>query len=59
LFNAHHESLELILPTEEYGETWEVCLDTAAPFASDERHVKAAAEIEVEARSIVVLRKAY
>jgi glycogen operon protein len=59
LFNAHHESLEFILPTEEYGETWEVCLDTAAPFASDERHVKAAAEIEVEARSIVVLRKAY
>ena len=59
LFNAHHESLSFTLPDVSYGEAWTVVVDTAAPLrdeAADEpRSAKAAAEIEVAARSLLVL----
>jgi len=59
LFNGHSETLDFTVPEAEYAATWEVCLDTAAPVSTDEKFIKALGEIQVEARSIVVLRKTY
>jgi isoamylase len=59
LFNGHHESICFHAPDESYAQSWETCIDTAAPMAADERFVKALGEVQVEARSIVILRKAF
>jgi isoamylase len=57
LFNAGHEDLSFRLPDEEFGDRWEVVIDTTAPLhVSDEGH-KPGNEIEVEARAMVVLRR--
>ena len=61
-FNAHHEPLDFHLPGEEYGESWEWTIDTARPMASqvsDEESLKAHAELTLEARSMVVLRRQF
>jgi glycogen operon protein len=60
LFNAHDEAMTFVLPAEEFGTSWEVELDTAAPVAGeDPQVVKAGGELPVDARSVVVLRRAY
>jgi isoamylase len=59
LFNAHYESLGFILPPDDFGERWEVELDTAAPSAEVEQPYKAGDTIEVDARSLVVLKRLY
>jgi isoamylase len=61
LFNAHYEPVEYTLPEAEYGEAWEVSVNTAAPLASavDDSYLKAGAVIAVESRSILVLRREY
>ena len=58
-FNGHHETIGFRLPDSSYGESWEVCVDTAAPMAADERYAKARGEMQVDARSIIILRKAF
>jgi len=55
LFNAAEEPLEFCLPGEEYGPSWEVVVDTVHD-AAPERTVEPRASLQVEARSVVVLR---
>src|SRR4051812_6829227 len=58
LFNAHSEPLEFTLPDLGAGERWEVAVDTAAPMLGDAevRTVKTGEPVEVDARSILVVR---
>jgi isoamylase len=59
LFNAHFEPVDFIAPPEEFGESWQVEIDTAFPIGDDERTVKPAAALSVEGRSLVVLRRLF
>jgi len=59
LFNAHHEEVDFTLPGPEYGERWEICLDTAAPLHLERPSVKAGEVLHVEARSMLVLRRVH
>jgi glycogen operon protein len=56
-FSAHYEPIEFSLPTEEYGASWSVVVDTTHPDV-DDRTIPAGKSIEVGARSLVVLQKA-
>jgi glycogen operon protein len=59
LFNAHFEPIEFSLPQGEYGESFEVVIDTAAPLPLEDRRAKPGTPFGVEARSVVVLKKAF
>ncbi len=60
-FNAHYEPVEFTLPDQEYGEAWEIAVSTAEPLAFEVRDTafKPRDTVQVEARSIVVLRRQY
>ncbi len=61
-FNAHHEPMTFSLPGDEYGEAWEWAIDTTRPMMSqvaEDDSLKADAELKLEARSMVVLRKLF
>jgi glycogen operon protein len=57
LFNAHYEDLAFTMPDGAYGSTWEVVLDTATPVRVDRLELKAGSPVDVEARSMMVLRR--
>ncbi|MDX6285340.1 MAG: isoamylase [Frankiales bacterium] len=57
LLNAHHEDLTFTLPPSEFGERWEVVLDSASPLAPDYLHAKASTEVNVESRSMLVFQR--
>jgi isoamylase len=58
LFNAHHEPLRFVLPQENWGKEWTLVLDTAATQPEEEQGShKAGEEVDVEARSLKVLRR--
>ena len=61
LFNGHYENIDFTLPDLGAGEAWDVVIDTAAPLLDDAepRTVKTGAAIEVDARSVLVLKKAF
>jgi len=61
LFNGFHEPMEFVLPDLGAGERWQVEIDTAAPMLGDaeERSAKIGEAIEVDARSVRVLRKIF
>jgi glycogen operon protein len=61
LFNAHYEPVDFALPEQEYGEAWEVTINTAAPLADhvDDTARKPGETVAVEARSTLVLRRQY
>jgi glycogen operon protein len=58
-FNGHFEALDFTLPSAEYGESWEVALDTAMPVldAPEPPTAKAESELTVPARALLVLRR--
>ncbi|MDP3712758.1 MAG: glycogen debranching protein GlgX [Mycobacteriales bacterium] len=58
LLNGHHEPLDFVLPELGAGESWVVELDTAAPMRdeADRRNIKIGDAVEVEGRSVLVLR---
>ena len=60
-FNAHFEPVDFTIPDEEYGEAWAIAVSTAEPLADhlDESGFKAHDSVEVDARSILVLRRQY
>ena len=59
LFNGHYEPITFSLPTRRFGLRWTVVLSTAdGSFGDGGKTVAAREPIEVEARSIVVLRRA-
>jgi glycogen operon protein len=60
LFNAHHEPIDFTLPEGAFGESFEVVVDTAVPVPGvEERRAKPGGSLPVEARSVVVLKRAY
>jgi isoamylase len=61
LINAYHEPLEFTLPDIGVGERWTVAVDTAAPMLdeAETRTFKTGEPLEVEGRSVLVLRKVY
>ena len=54
-FNAHDESVDFTLPSDEYAAQWETVVDTAGAGA-DSEPVKAGQTIPVTAKALVVLR---
>ena len=57
-FNAHHESMDFIVPVGNYGRAWNVVIDTNEPLLDEgARSYKAGDAIELEARSLAVLRR--
>ncbi|MDQ4057727.1 MAG: glycogen debranching protein GlgX [Actinomycetota bacterium] len=57
-FNAHHEAIDFTVPVGAWGKQWNVVVDTNQPLVEEpERVYKAGDLIEVEARSLVVLRR--
>ncbi|TAL20410.1 MAG: glycogen debranching enzyme GlgX, partial [Frankiales bacterium] len=61
LFNGHHEPISFTLPDLGAGERWQVEVDTAAPMLGDvePQSAKTGEPLEVEARSVQVLRKVF
>jgi glycogen operon protein len=60
LFNGHHEAVTFLLPPRRFGARWKVELSTAEPeLAEGERNFTARAEVGVEGRSIVLLRRGW
>ena len=61
LFNGHHEPIAFVLPDLGAGERWQVEIDTAAPLhdEADPRTAKTGEPVEVDARSVQVLRKLF
>jgi glycogen operon protein len=59
LFNAHHEPIAFTLPEAQFGERWAVVIDTRTDDVTEEggASVKAGQAFDVEARSVVVLRR--
>jgi glycogen operon protein len=57
-FNAHDGPIDFTLPLSEYAGKWEVELDTATPHLTEPATAEAQASITVEARSLLVLRRA-
>jgi isoamylase len=58
LFNAGDEGIDFQIPPAVYGESWEIVIDTTTPIEVERASAKAATAFEVEARAMVVLRRA-
>ena len=60
-FNAYFEAVDFVIPPQEYGESWTVEVDTHAPLVdtAQERSFKPGETVEIEGRSIIVLRRAF
>jgi isoamylase len=58
LLNAHHEPVTFALPTRRFGSRWKLELSTADPHA-EERSFAARAPVEVESRSLLLLRRGW
>jgi isoamylase len=58
LLNAHYEAVPWTLPTRRFGTRWKLELSTADPHA-EERSFAARAQVEVESRSLLVLRRGW
>ncbi len=56
IFNSHHELLNFTLPGIDWGERWIKELDSQTGWLEEGKSFKAGDQIEVEARSLVVLR---
>jgi glycogen operon protein len=61
LFNGHYEPMDFALPDIGAGERWDVAIDTASPLReqAEGRAFKTGEPIEVDARSILVLRRVF
>jgi len=58
LFNAHYEPVTFQLPARRFGARWKLELSTADPHA-DERSFAARDPVDVDSRSLVVLRRGW
>jgi isoamylase len=59
LINASAEDIAFTMPGKSYAASWEIEVDTAAPALVDRPTVKFGQQTDVEARSIVVLRRVH
>ncbi|MGZ4618122.1 MAG: glycogen debranching protein GlgX [Frankiaceae bacterium] len=60
-FNAHWEDVPFTVPPEDFGQSWEVVVNTAAPLAefAVERSFKPGDEVDVDARAVLVLQRVF
>src|SRR5262249_14543899 len=58
LFNAHYEPITFTLPARRFGLRWQTEISTADPEAEPEV-LPARADVRVEGRSLVLLRRAF
>jgi glycogen operon protein len=58
MFNAADSSIEFTLPSPDYGERWEIVVDTTSPLDVDRPSLKSEGTVEVGARAVLVLRRA-
>jgi isoamylase len=58
IFNAYHEQLDYVLPSDVYAPAWEKVLDTADGEESSVVYL-ASSSIQVSGRSVVLLRSVY
>src|SRR5690606_31197555 len=58
MFNAYDNDLTFTLPDATFGEAWEVEFDTANPAGDYRPTTKAGQQVDVEGRSMIVLRRA-
>lgn len=56
IFNAHYEPLSFTLPDADWGIVWQKDLDTAEGWSETSHTYEAGSALEVQARSLVVLR---
>ena len=56
IFNAHSESIPYQLPKNKYGAEWELLLTTHNSGEQEAEHFKAGAVMEIEGRSVVLLK---
>jgi glycogen operon protein len=60
LFNSHYEPVTFLLPPRRFGTRWKLELSTSEPHAEEgERSWPARGEVEVDDRSIVLLRRGW
>jgi isoamylase len=61
IFNAHSDASDFVLPDVGVAERWTVAVDSAAPMLdeAETRTFKTGEPVEVEGRSVLVLRKVY
>src|SRR4051812_38512035 len=59
LFHARHQDVCFSLLDSPYAAACGLACDTAAPLVEDRPPVKAGGDIEVEARSLLILRRAH
>jgi glycogen operon protein len=57
LLNAHHEAVRHTLPDIEWGEDWELLVDTAGHSDVKRDHIAARGQVLVEGRSLIVLSR--
>jgi glycogen operon protein len=57
LLNAHHEAVRYTLPPIEWGNDWEILLDTAGHSDAKRDHIAARGQVLVEGRSLIVLSR--
>ncbi|HEY0611479.1 MAG TPA: glycogen debranching protein GlgX [Chitinophaga sp.] len=55
IFNAHHEPLTFVLPPADYGEEWELVLDTGMQEEAG-KHFSANEEVKAAELSVIVLK---
>ena len=56
MFNAHYEPLVFVVPTTQRSGSWIVELDTETGWTDQNSSLEAGDEIQVQARSLVVMR---
>lgn len=57
IFNAHHETLEFVLPGKPWGKRWALLLDSARGWIDDAAPHRAGARLQVAPRSVVLLQR--
>jgi len=57
LFNAADTGIDFMLPGPDYGERWEILIDTTKPLDVEQPSIKADSAAHVEGRAVMVLRR--
>ena len=57
LFNAADTGIDFMLPGPDYGERWEILIDTTKPLDVEQPSIKAESAAHVEGRAVLVLRR--
>jgi glycogen operon protein len=57
LFNAADTGIDFVMPGPDYGERWEILIDTTKPLDVEQPSIKADTPAHVEGRAVLVLRR--